>query len=41
MPVEDDVTRDPNAIVQYALNGHRIPAQGIALGTTSHRIGVF
>ena len=28
-------------IVQYALNGHRIPAQGIALGTASHRIGVF
>ena len=35
MPVEDDVTRDPNAIVQYALNGHRIPAQGNALGTAS------
>jgi|688.fasta_scaffold284291_2 hypothetical protein len=38
---EVDVTRDPNAVVQLALNGQRISAQGIALGTASHRIGVF
>jgi hypothetical protein len=30
-----------NAIVHFALNGHRIPAQGIALTTPSERIGVF
>ena len=28
-------------IVQYAPTGHRIPAQGIALGTASQRISVF
>ena len=30
-------TRDRNAIVQFALTGQRIPAQGIALGTASER----
>ena len=30
-----------HAIVQYALMGHRIPAQSIALGTASQRISVF
>ena len=30
-----------NVIVPFALNGHRIPAQGIALGTASEKIGVF
>jgi hypothetical protein len=30
-----------NAIVPFAPTGQRIPAQGIALGTASQRIGVF
>ena len=41
MPVVVMDTRDRNPIVPFALNGHRIPAQGIALGTACERIGVF